>query len=40
MIVRVNQNSAILYEDGEDGSNHVSLLSPGAVDAVGDCTDG
>ena len=40
VIVRVNQNSAILYEDGEDGSNHVSLLSPGAVDAVVDCTDG
>ena len=30
----------IITEDGEDGSNHVSLLSPGAVDAVVDCTDG
>lgn len=40
VIVRVNQNAAILYEDGEDGANHVSLLSPGAVDAVVDCTDG
>lgn len=36
VFVRVNQNAAILYEEGKGDSNHVSLVSRGAVDTIKD----
>ena len=39
LLARVNQNAAILYEEGESKANHLSLLSPGAVDAIVDSND-
>lgn len=39
VVVQVNQNAAVLYEDSEGDGNHVSLISAGAVDAVVDCSD-
>ena len=39
LLAKVNQNAAILYEEGESKANHLSLLSPGAVDAIVDSND-
>ena len=39
LLARVNQNAAILYEEGESKANHLSLLSPGAMDAIVDSND-
>ena len=36
LLAKVNQNAAVLYEKGDSGSNHVSLISRGAVDTIED----
>lgn len=40
LLARVNQNAAILYEKGDNNSNHVSLISRGAVDTIEDANGG
>ena len=40
LLARVNQNAAILYEKGDNNSNHVSLISRGAVDTIEDANRG
>lgn len=37
--VRVNQNAAVLYEEGKNDANQVSLVSRGAVDKVVESSD-
>lgn len=36
LLAKVNQNAAVLYEKGDGSSNHVSLISRGAVDTIED----
>lgn len=36
LLAKVNQNAAVLYEKGDSSSNHVSLISRGAVDTIED----